>query len=94
MTGRGAANFLTRVTAGLAAAFFATSLLLSLVFSRTEPRGSILDTPAGPAGMPSQAPRTQPSAPPSGGGQVPQIDLNKIPDEPLPDDGPRVPQSK
>ncbi|HJU33116.1 MAG TPA: preprotein translocase subunit SecG, partial [Hyphomicrobiaceae bacterium] len=25
MTGRGAANFLTRVTAGLAAAFFATS---------------------------------------------------------------------
>ena len=29
MTGRGAANFLTRVTAGLAAAFFVTSLLLS-----------------------------------------------------------------
>ena len=31
MTGRGAANFLTRVTAGLAAAFFVTSLILSLV---------------------------------------------------------------
>ena len=31
MTGRGAANFLTRVTAGLAAAFFVTSLLLSML---------------------------------------------------------------
>ena len=35
MTGRGAANFLTRVTAGLAAAFFTTSLILSLVASQT-----------------------------------------------------------
>jgi preprotein translocase subunit SecG len=92
MTGRGAANFLTRVTAGLAAAFFATSLLLSLVAVRTEPRGSILDTPAGPARVPGQVPQS--SAPSSGGGQVPKIDLNKIPDEPLPDDAPRVPQSK
>lgn len=31
MTGRGTANMLTRVTAGLAAAFFATSIALTLV---------------------------------------------------------------
>ena len=35
MTGRGAANFLTRVTAGLAAAFFVTSLLLTLLANRS-----------------------------------------------------------
>ena len=40
MTGRGAANFLTRVTAGLAAAFFATSMLLTLLATRTERRRS------------------------------------------------------
>ena len=34
MTGRGAANFLTRVTAGLAIAFFATSMVLTLLASR------------------------------------------------------------
>ena len=46
MTGRGAANFLTRVTAGLAAAFFATSILLSLLANRTEQAPSMFDTPA------------------------------------------------
>src|SRR4029077_11266852 len=38
-TGRGAANFLTRVTASLAAAFFATSLLLTLLASRSTAPG-------------------------------------------------------
>ena len=47
MTGRGAANFLTRVTAGLAAAFFATSLFLALISTRTEAPRSILDAPTG-----------------------------------------------
>src|SRR5688572_31746214 len=45
MTGRGAANFLTRITAGLAVAFFATSLLLTLLASRGDQPGSIFDTP-------------------------------------------------
>ena len=75
MTGRGAANFLTRVTAGLAAAFFATSLILSLVASQPAQR-SILDVPQAPGSQPTKAPRA-PAAPPS---QLPTIDLNKVPD--------------
>jgi preprotein translocase subunit SecG len=93
MTGRGAANLLTRVTAGLAAAFFATSLLLSLVATRTEGPRSILDAPA-PAGAKGQP---GPQAPKEGPGpsQLPQIDLNKIPDAPPSEAEPsRVPQSK
>jgi preprotein translocase subunit SecG len=98
MTGRGAANLLTRVTAGLAAAFFATSLLLSLVATRssTGPR-SILETPASaPGGQPGQRPQPgQPPAPkPPSGPQVPQIEFKNLPGGQLPDEGPRVPQSK
>jgi preprotein translocase subunit SecG len=85
MTGRGAANFLTRVTAGLAAAFFTTSLILSLVASQPAQR-SILDLPQAPGTQPTKAPRAP--APPS---QLPPIDLNKVPDAP---EAPRVPQSK
>ncbi len=44
MTGRGASNFLTRATAGLAAAFFATSLFLSLVGARSEGPRSVLES--------------------------------------------------
>jgi preprotein translocase subunit SecG len=96
MTGRGAANFLTRVTAGLAAAFFATSLILSLVASQPSQR-SILDVPPqGPPGTQPTRPRA-PAAPPS---QLPTIDLNKtnqgiqVPDTPAPPETPRVPLSK
>src|SRR5262245_53029302 len=94
MTGRGAANLLTRATAGLAAAFFATSILLSLIATRSEGPRSILDAPTGVKGQPGpQAPQ----APKEGQApsQLPQIDLNKIPNAPLPDAEPqRVPQSK
>ena len=86
MTGRGAANFLTRVTAGLAAAFFATSLLLSLIAQPVQ--RSILDVRRRPPGttQPAKAPRA-PTAPPS---PLPTIDLNKtnqgtqVPDAPAP----------
>jgi preprotein translocase subunit SecG len=96
MSGRGAANFLTRVTAGLAAAFFATSLLLSLLATRPEkqPR-SILDTapasqksqPADKAAPGAPAAPAQPdqTAPPRGG----VLDKIQPPSGP-----PRVPQSK
>lgn len=88
MTGRGAANFLTRVTGGLAAAFFATSLILSLIASQPSQR-SILDAPfPAPGTQPSQAPRA-PTAP--GPSQLPSIDLNKVPESP---ETPRVPLSK
>ncbi len=49
MTGRGTANFLTRSTAMLAAAFFATSLGLTLLAQHSQPTGSILDTLKSPA---------------------------------------------
>ena len=57
MTGRGAANFLTRVTAGLAAAFFFTSLVLSLL--ATQPATLHSGPAAGPAGHQSAEPGAQ-----------------------------------
>jgi preprotein translocase subunit SecG len=87
MTGRGAANFLTRVTASLAAAFFATSLLLTLMASRSVTPGSIFDTPAAPTAAPS-APAEPSSAPPAGRGGI----LDQL--QPPAPAGPSVPQSK
>ena len=92
MTGRGASNFLTRVTASLAAAFFATSLLLTLLASRSTAPGSIFDRPAGapsagqstPAAEPSGS---QPATPPSGRGILDQL-------QPSAPSAPSVPQSK
>lgn len=96
MTGRGAANFLTRVTAGLAVAFFTTSLLLSIIATRSGPPRSILEAPAPGA--------TRPAPPPGGGSQpssLPSIDFNMptgTPPAQPPAGGapeqPRVPQSK
>jgi preprotein translocase subunit SecG len=95
VTGRGVASFLARVTAGLAAAFFVTSLLLSILASRTEAPRSILDVPGG--APPAKA---QPGKPSQGPGAPPPIDLNKIPGGPISEgqpgggESPRVPQSK
>ena len=96
MSGRGAANFLTRVTAGLAAAFFATSILLTLLATRSERAPSVFDTPAsvpsksaptvpGPAAQPGQPQPAEPSAPRGGV-------LDKL--SPPAPSGPRVPQSQ
>jgi preprotein translocase subunit SecG len=85
MTGRGAANFLTRVTAGLAVAFFATSLLLSIIANRGGGPRSVLEAPA--AGV-EQKPSGQ-SKPSS----APQIDFS-IPTGKGEGDQPKVPQSK
>ncbi len=43
MSGRGAANLLTRTTAGLAAAFFVTSILLTVTVARNDAGSSVLD---------------------------------------------------
>ncbi len=75
LTGRGTANLLTRVTAMLAAAFFTTSILLSILARHSAPAGSVFDatkpadTPAasGPA-TPGEAP-----AAPTGGGILDKI---------------------
>ena len=93
MTGRGAANFLTRVTASLAAAFFATSLLLTLLASRSTAPGSIFDqsgSPApqsGPSAPASPPSGTAPGAPAGRGGILDQL-------QPPAPGGPSVPQSK
>jgi preprotein translocase subunit SecG len=87
MTGRGAANFLTRVTAGLAAGFFATSLLLSLIGARSEGPRSVLEAPAAKG---QQTKGTDKA--PSNGSKLPDINLKNVPD--LPTDTPKVPQSK
>ncbi|MCX7324925.1 MAG: preprotein translocase subunit SecG [Hyphomicrobiales bacterium] len=71
MTGRGQANALTRTTAILAAVFFCTSLILSVLASHNRTPRSILDgaTPTAPATVPGA-----PSAPaPAGGGVLDQL---------------------
>jgi preprotein translocase subunit SecG len=74
MTGRGAANLLTRTTAYLAAAFFATSLLLTLVAGPAGVPHSVFDTPgpgAPPTSQPAPAtPSSQPAAPEPGRGGI------------------------
>jgi preprotein translocase subunit SecG len=46
LTGRGTANLLTRTTAILAACFFLTSILLTLISQHSAPKGSAFDAPA------------------------------------------------
>lgn len=67
LTGRGTANLLTRATAGLAAAFFATSISLTILANRSAPQGSVFDTrPAGDSG--AAAPAEGTTAPTGRGG--------------------------
>ena len=70
MTARGAANALTRATAILAAAFFATSLTLSIIARYGEKPIDILDrvpaTNGASGGVLDQLPGTTAPAPPAG----------------------------
>ena len=62
MTGRGAANLLTRATAILAALFFMTSIALAFLSGAHREQRSILDQPAGAtSGEPSKP--AEPSVP-------------------------------
>jgi preprotein translocase subunit SecG len=84
LTGRGTANLLTRTTAGLAAAFFATSILLTLLANHTAPAGSVFDTkPASGTAAPGSD-ASKPSTPARGG----------ILDKLQPQNGPVVPQNQ
>jgi preprotein translocase subunit SecG len=105
LTSRGSANVLTRTTATLAAVFFATSLVLSILAGWDRKPHSILERaspttqPAGPAGAP------QPLAPPGGRGVLDTLRQQGQPPgqqgqpaapppaAPAPT-GPQVPQSK
>lgn len=53
LTGRGTANLLTRTTAGLAAAFFVTSILLTVMANQRSGAPSVLDRAAPAAGAPA-----------------------------------------
>jgi preprotein translocase subunit SecG len=83
LTGRGSANLLTRATAGLAAAFFTTSILLTIMAKQTTPAGSVFDAtnPAQPpaAGAPA-TPGDAPAAPQQGRGGI--LDKLQPPGEP------------
>ena len=73
MTGRGQANALTRATAILAAMFFATSIILTLLANWSRAPRSILQDGAAPISAPAA-----PAAPPaSGSGAHVLDDLNK-----------------
>jgi preprotein translocase subunit SecG len=89
LTSRGTANVLTRTTAILAAVFFATSLILSILAGFDRKPRSILDNgaPASP-GAP-----TAPAAPPAGGGVLDQLQRG-APQAPQPPAGPQVPRSQ
>lgn len=71
LTGRGTANLLTRTTAGLAAAFFTTSILLTLLAQHNAPASSVLDRAGTPASTSGEtpaagAPQEAPEAPRGG----------------------------
>jgi preprotein translocase subunit SecG len=86
MTGRGAANFLTRVTAGLAAAFFVTSMGLTLLATRPVSNRSLFETPASAPAKSGPGDKLQPIAPAQ--------PAPAAPDKPQAPSGPRVPQSQ
>jgi preprotein translocase subunit SecG len=65
LTSRGTSNVLTKTTAGLAAAFFATSLVLSLLAGMDRKPRSILDT-----GAPAPTAPATPAPLGGGGGGV------------------------
>lgn len=94
MTGRGAANALTRLTAYLATGFFATSIALALLANHQTAERSVFDAPAGataPAtpGAPA-ATGDAPATPPSRGGVLDKLQQPGGGQAPAP----RVPQGQ
>jgi preprotein translocase subunit SecG len=90
LSSRGTANVLTRSTAILAAMFFVTSLVLSILAGMDRKPRSILESgaPGGPA-----AP-SAPAAPPAGGGGGVLDTLRGGPPQSAPPAGPQVPRSQ
>jgi preprotein translocase subunit SecG len=87
LTSRGTANVLTRATAFLAAAFFATSLVLSVLAGFHRNPSSILQPGGGPTVPAPGAPAT-----PLGGGSGGL--LNQLERQEQAPAGPQVPQSQ
>ena len=89
LTSRGTANVLTRTTAILAAAFFATSLMLSAIAGMDRKPKSILQNSSAPATQPAPG-APAPLAPSGSGGGV----LDTLRGQPEQPSGPQVPQSR
>ena len=85
LSSRGTANVLTRTTAILAATFFATSLVLSVLASWDRKPHSIIQNTASP-------PQQTPAAPPGQGGGV--LDTLRQQEQQPPPPGPQVPRSQ
>ena len=92
LSSRGTANVLTRTTAILAAVFFVTSLLLSMIAGFDRKPRSILDTAPQPGPAIPGAPAT-PNAPLGGPGGGVLNQLGAPPQAPAPT-GPQVPRSQ
>jgi preprotein translocase subunit SecG len=82
LTGRGTANMLTRVTAGLAAGFFVTSMLLTILAQQTGP--GVSSGYVSPAAKKTEGAPAAPTETPKSGGIL----------ESLQKPEPAVPQSK
>jgi len=94
LSSRGTANVLTRTTAILAALFFVTSLMLSIIATMGRKPTSILGGPAAPASQPAK-PGAPPLAP-AGKGVLDTLrgGPTQQPAAPAAPTGPQVPQSK
>jgi preprotein translocase subunit SecG len=88
MSNRGTANVLTRATGILAALFFATSLILSILASYDRKPRSVLDSGGTPA--PAGAPAV-PVSPGTGGGVLDRL-RDGPPAAPAAPSGPQVPR--
>lgn len=71
LTGRGTSNLLTRLTAGLAAAFFMTSLLLTILAQSNATPRPIVGTGGAPAPTQTAPAPTGAPAPPASGDNTP-----------------------
>jgi preprotein translocase subunit SecG len=91
LSSRGTANVLTRATAFLAAAFFATSLVLSILAGMHRNPGSILQPGGGGPTAPSPGAPSPLGQPGGGGGLLDQLQRQE--QAPAPG-GPQVPQSQ
>ena len=99
LTGRGTANLLSRTTAILAAGFFLTSILLTVLAQRASAPRAVFDTPAAPAAGDAPASGT-PAAPVGRGGILDKLQgttpapAPTAPAAPAAPAGPAVPQTR
>jgi len=89
LSSRGTANVLTRTTAILAGAFFATSLVLSILAGWSRAPHSIFGGASSQTGAPAA-----PGAPAPGPGGSVLDQLRQHEQEPVAPQGPQVPQSR